>query len=103
MPCFNYADDTRMLCIHKDYACSYNDLLSTASAMIHWYKVNFLHANPEKFQFIFLVKYRQPRYLHVNNNVIIQSVPYFKLLGITIDVDLNFSNHIALLCRKTGR
>ena len=42
-------------------------------------------------------------YLHSNNNVIIQSVPYVNLLGITIDVDINFSNHIALLCSKAGR
>ena len=29
-----------------------NDLLTTDNAMIHWYKVNFLPANHEKFQFI---------------------------------------------------
>ena len=71
--------------------------------MIHWYEVSFSQANPEKFQFIIFDKNRQPRYLHLNNNVITQSVPYVKLLGIIIDVDFNFSSHIALLCSKAGR
>ena len=38
MPCFNYADDISILCIHKDYDCADNSLLSDASAMIHLYK-----------------------------------------------------------------
>ena len=71
--------------------------------MIHWYEVNFLQANPEKFQFIIFDKKRQPRYLHLNNNVIIQSVPYVKLLGITIDVDLSFNNPIEKMQLKALR
>ena len=71
--------------------------------MIHWYKVNFLKANPEKFQFIVFDESRQPRALPLSNNVIIQSVPNVKLLGITNNVDLNFSTHISLLCNKAGR
>ena len=65
--------------------------------MIHWYKVNFLQVNSEKFQCIVFDKNRQPRSLHLSNNVIIQYVANVKLLGIIIDVDLNFSAHIALL------
>ena len=32
---FNYADDTSILCKHRDYDSAYNDLLSAASTMIH--------------------------------------------------------------------
>ena len=51
---FNYADDTSILCKHRDYDSAHNDLLSaaTCSTMIHWYKMNYIQANPEKFQFI---------------------------------------------------
>ena len=57
----------------------------------------------EKFQLIIFDKERQPRTLQLNHNVTIQSVSNVKLLGVNIDVELNFNHHIALLCNKTGR
>ena len=60
---FNYADDTIILCNLRNYDSAYNDLLSSASTMIHWYKMNYMQANPEKFQFIIFDKERQPRTL----------------------------------------
>ena len=81
----------------------YNDLFSAASTMIHWYKLNYMQAHPENVQFIIFDKERQPRILKLNHDVTIQSVSNVKLLGVNIDVELNFSNHIALLCNKAGR
>ena len=50
MSCFNYADDTSILCKHRDYDSAYNDLLSAVSTMIHnGYKINYMQANPKKF------------------------------------------------------
>ena len=65
--------------------------------------MNYMQANPEKFQFIIFDKERQPRTLQLNHNVTIQSVSNVKLLGVNIDVELNFNRHIALLCNKAGR
>ena len=45
---FNYADDTSILCKHREYDSAYNDLLSAASTMMHWYKMNYMQGNPEK-------------------------------------------------------
>ena len=74
---------THILCKHRDYDSAYNDLLLTAaSTMIHWYKMNFMQPNPEKFQFIILDKERQPRTLQLNHNVTIQSVLNVKLLNL---------------------
>ena len=104
MSCFfNYADDTSILCKHRDYDSAYNDLLSAASTMIHRYKMNCMQANPEKIQFIIFDKEQQPKTLQLNHNVTIQSVSNVKLLGVNIDVELNFNHHIALLCNKAGR
>ena len=64
--------------------------------------MNYMQANPEKFQFIIFDKERQPRTLQLNHNVTIQSVSNVKLLGVNIDVELNFNHHIALLCNKAG-
>ena len=71
--------------------------------MIHWYKMNYMQANPEKFQFIIFDKERQSGTLQLNHNVTIQSVSNVKLLGVNIDVELNFNHHIALLCNKAVR
>ena len=68
---FNYADDTSISCKHRNYDSAYNDLLSAASKIIHWYKMNYMQANPEIFQFIIFDKERQPRILQLNDNVII--------------------------------
>ena len=34
---FYYAEDTSVLCKHRDYESVYNDVLSAASTMTHWY------------------------------------------------------------------
>ena len=100
---FNYADDASILCKRRDYDSAYNDLLLAASTIGNWYKMNYMQAHPEKFQFIIFDKERQPRTLQLNHNIAIQSVSNVKLLGVNIDVELNFSHHIALLCNKAGR
>ena len=79
-------------------------MLSAAITMIHWYKMNCMQSNPEKFQFIFLTKNDSQRHCDtLNHNVIIQSVSNVKLLGVNINVELNFNHHISLLCNKAGR
>ena len=75
---FNYTDDKSILCKHRDYDSAYNYLLSAASTMIHWYKMNCMQANPEKFQFIIFDKERPPKTLQLNHDVTIQSVSYVK-------------------------
>ena len=66
-------------------------------------KMNYMQANTEKFTFIIFDKERQQRTLQLNHNVTIQSVSNVKLLDVNIDVELNFNQHIALLCNKAGR
>ena len=67
--------------------------------------MNYMQANPEKFQFIIFDKELQctARTLQLNHDVTIQSVSNVKLFGVNIEVELNFNHHIALLCNKAGR
>ena len=95
---FNYADDTSIFCKYRDYDSAYNDLLSAASTMTHWYKMNYMQANHEKFQFIIFDKERQSGTLQLNHNITIQSVSNVKLLGVNIDVELNLNDHIYHYC-----
>ena len=59
----NYTDDTSILCKHRDYDSAYNDLISAASTMIHWYKMKYMPAIPEKVYFIIFDKEREPKTL----------------------------------------
>ena len=52
-PVFNYADNTNMLCKHRDYDSAYNDLLSAASTMLHWYKINYMQQTLKNFSLYF--------------------------------------------------
>ena len=71
-----------------------------ASELFYWFKINFMKANPEKFQFMILTKksYR-PQKLSVNTFTIDES-DEVELLELTIDKELNVSKHIDKLCRN---
>ena len=61
-----------------------------------------MKANPGKFQFIVLgVKNIAPFRLNVNGKIIPRSNEV-KLLGITVDNELKFKNHIEDLCKKAS-
>ena len=65
---------------------------------------NELHAGKRlKISVYYFDKERQPRTLHLNHNVTIQSVSNVTLLGVNMDVELNFNYHIALLCNTAGK
>ena len=52
-------------------------------------------ANPSKFQFmISSSKTFNDVELQINENVVIKSEPFVKVLGINIDDKLNFSEHV---------
>ena len=61
--------------------------------MIQWFKSNCLKTNPDKFHFIIyngLKKYE----IGIDSNVKLESVNEVKLLGITFDSNITFTDHI---------
>ena len=68
--------------------------LKYASKLLYWFKINYMKANPEKFQFMILSqKSYQPQKLSINTFKINES-DEVELLGLTINKGLNFSQHI---------
>ena len=60
-----------------------------ASELLHWFKINFMKANPEQVQFMILAKKSyQPQKLFVNTFTIDES-DEVELLELTIDKELN--------------
>jgi hypothetical protein len=103
---YNYADDNTISVIGENV----NDVLSlleeSASMCMNWFNENMLKANPDKFQLIILDRNRQTSYkdLHIIvNETQITPVDSVRLLGIQIDVNLDFSSHVETLCKKATR
>ncbi len=67
-----------------------------------WFDQNCMQANAEKFQPILFARQEVAGSLNIGGTVI-NSEPVVKLLGVSIDKDLSFSNHITMLCQKAGR
>ena len=88
------------------YSCGANlkivleNLEHDASKRTYWFKINFMKATPEKFQFVILSKKSyQPQKLFINTFTMNES-DEVELLGLSIDKELNFSKHIDKLCRN---
>ncbi len=74
--------------------------------VMNWFKDNFMQANPEKFQFMFLKIYTSkeivPKFIEIHVTEI-KCEKDVKRLGITIDEKLKFDTHINNLCKKAAR
>jgi ribonucleases P/MRP protein subunit RPP40 len=98
----NFADDNTL------YACDYSlekvifRLQKEATNTIAWFKFNSMVANPDKFQLLLVgLKNTKNQYLKIGNITVFAS-DRVKLLGVTIDKNLNFGEHIKYLCSKAN-
>jgi hypothetical protein len=72
--------------------------------LINWFSLNLMKANPDKFPAIAIGKKTKSQNLSFNlsgNKIVCED--NVKLLGVTIDSDLNFDNHISEMCKKASR
>ena len=60
------------------------------------------NGNPDKFQFIVFTK-GDPACTISLNSITLSSQSAVKLLGLTINTELNFKSHIDEICKKAGR
>ena len=101
---YNYADDNTVSCCDKNLEGLVYKLVKDSMQLIQWFLDNKMKANPEKFQAIAVGQHTRNENITFNleNNVIIceESV---KLLGVTIDFQLNFDQHISDICKKASR
>ena len=101
---YNYADDNTIAVIDKDVNKALDRLKVTASKCIEWFSANMMKANPEKFQLVILNRRELTQDLSINlNGIQIKQVNSVKLLGMHIDVNLDFCEHVTILCKKASR
>ena len=95
----NFADDTTLT------ACSTNleellyNLESDTLSAISWFDYNYMKLNQGKCHFLTCGSVEN-LWVKVGNEMIWESKEE-KLLGITIDKNLNFNSHLTELCKKS--
>ena len=100
----NYADDNSLMYSSPDLDCIFTNLQIDCKNAIDWFTVNCMKANPSKFQFMVISSERiEQKCLDIGNGITLQSEPSVKVLGVTIDDRLQFSEHISACCSKTAR
>ena len=68
-----------------------------------WYKINHLETNLSKYQVMMMTKGNgNITDVDIDNNTIRQT-EQMKLLGVTLDKDLNFSEHVSSICKTTSK
>ncbi len=102
---YNYADDnTAGVCgktPEDSEICSRLEIV--VASLLHWFDLNFMQANPSKFQFMMFGKKTDDYSIKLARDVTLVSCPAVQLLGITLDCTLTFTDHILNLCKKAGR
>ena len=100
---YDYADDKTVSYCDYDLNKVVNTLEADSLKLINWFSINLMKANPNKFQASAIGKKTNNNNLTFNlngNNITCED--NVKLLGVTIDSDLNFNNHISEICKKAS-
>ena len=101
-----YADDHQIYHTGRDQSSVTSKLRDSASTATKWYHSNVLAGNLKKYQTMNI------GYSQDNNNAAhaiwtneeeIKTVDNLKLLGVTIDSKLNFTDHISSICKKSSQ
>ena len=101
---YNYADDNSLSFSSPCLPDVLHNLKKDSEIAMQWFADNGMKANPNKFQFMLLSsKQHDVTHLKLCNDIIIPSEKCVKVLGVTIDNRLSFTEHVSLCCRKAAR
>ena len=98
----NFADDTTL----NAFSTKLEDLLYNLEydiqSAIMWFDINYMKLNKDKCHFLVSDNITEHLWTKVGDELIWESREV-KLLGITIDKNLNFNSHLTTLCKKVGQ
>ena len=95
-----YVDDTTQYSCVTDKPSVALELQASATKLFRWFKNDHLKANPGKSHI--LLSSKKPEIVSVVGIPLIAS-SHEKLLGVAIDSELKFQNHITELCFKVSK
>ena len=95
----SYADNTTPCICGQDFSSIINVLEPNVNTLFNWFRQNVLIANSGKSHF--LTSPYERRSLKIHDSIITSSSSE-KLLGVLIDIELTFRDHIIRLCSKAN-
>ena len=98
----NFANDNTLCSCGKKSENIFVNLKIDLKNFLYWFEVNLLKANPGKFQFMILGDKKNNTFVLNIHDKEIKNSSKVELLGITVDSQLKFKNHIDNLCRKAS-
>ena len=96
----SYADDTTPYVCKKNFDEAIHDLEKALDELFDWFSNNYFKANASKCHFL-LSPFECRNITIKNTNV--KSTKSEILLGVKIDSNLNFTEHVTTLCRKANQ
>jgi hypothetical protein len=90
---YNYADDNTLSFYHHDVNIVKMNLEMSCTLAVEWFKNNYMKVNTEKFQFMIMNTTNVNVTIEINETIISPS-DSIKLLGVTIDKEFSFNDHI---------
>ena len=97
-----YADDHQIYHIGDDQEAVTSQLKESVNFAANWYGSNLLAGNIKKYQAMNIGFSQSNGNIHVNGEEI-KTTDNLQLLGVTLDSDLSFSDHINLSCKKASQ
>ena len=97
-----YADDLQIYHSGQDQAAVTLQLKKSANLATKWYDSNLLARNLMKYQVMNLGFSQSSSNIYINGEEI-RTTENLKLLGVTLDLKLNFSDHITSICKKASQ
>ena len=96
----NYADDNTPYVIESNIDNLVKSLENEASILHKWFHENYLVMNAGKCNLL-VTKHNDNVSVKVGNEIV-KGKPHVKLLGITIDNKLDFTEHVSNVCKKVS-
>ena len=97
----NMADDATPYACNTDLVTLLQNLENDTMSAITWFEINYMQLNQKKCHFLISGSTPEHLWVKVGNNKIWESKQE-KLLGITIDKNLNFNEHLSIICKKAS-
>lgn len=100
-----YADDHQLYSSNQNVEEVINTLEQDGMTTAEWYRRNYLKGNLDKYKAMVMTRQKHEQNIRdvVIDNTNIQQEKNFKLLGVTLDKELNFTDHISSICTTTSR
>ena len=98
-----YADDHHFYVVRSTLSDVHDDLAVCAESASSWYRANLLKGNLDKYQTMALGCGRKSMDSIMIDNHEVRSTECLKLLGVCIDNNLRFDEHISSISKKSAQ